>query len=129
VVSALLFRNGRLAWLRSAWQSRQIVPVVCTATVEELLRVLAYPKFRLDRDSIDELLAEFLPYAETVALPEHPPQGPRCRDPHDQVFIDLAIAADAKGIVTGDQDLIALSGRMRIPIRPPARWRETVRVD
>ena len=129
VISALLFRTGRLAWLRSAWESGQIVPVVCAATVEELLRVLAYPKFRLDRDSIDELLAEFLPYAETVVLPEHAPQGPRCRDPHHQACIDLATVADAEGIVTGDKDLLALSARMRMPILPPARWRETLRVD
>jgi predicted nucleic acid-binding protein len=46
---------------------------------------------------------EFLPYAETVVLPANPPQGPRCRDPHEQAFIDLATVADAEGIVTGDE--------------------------
>jgi putative PIN family toxin of toxin-antitoxin system len=97
LVSALLFRGSRLAWLTEAWQGGRIIALVCAATAEELLRVLAYPKFRLSRDEINELLAKILPYAETVTLPEPPPAAPRCRDPNDQVFVDLAIAADADG--------------------------------
>lgn len=46
VVSALVF-GRRLAWLRQAWAAGALVPVVCRPTVDELLRVLAYPKFRL----------------------------------------------------------------------------------
>jgi predicted nucleic acid-binding protein len=46
VVSALVF-GRRLAWLRQAWASGQVVPLLCRPTAEELLRVLAYPKFRL----------------------------------------------------------------------------------
>jgi putative PIN family toxin of toxin-antitoxin system len=126
LVSALLFRGSRLAWLREAWQGGRIIPLVCAATAEELLRVLAYPKFRLSRDEINELLAEILPYAETVTLPESPPAAPRCRDPNDQVFFDLAIVADADGIVTGDQDLLALADEMRLPVCAPAQWREAL---
>jgi predicted nucleic acid-binding protein len=45
VLSALLFVNGRLVPLRAAWQSGELTPLLCAQTVEELLRVLAYPKF------------------------------------------------------------------------------------
>ena len=47
VLSALLFAEGQVAWMRDAWQRGRIVPVVCHETVTELLRVLAYPKFKL----------------------------------------------------------------------------------
>lgn len=47
VLSALLFNNSRLAWGRRGWQAKKIRPLVCTETVNELLRVLAYPKFKL----------------------------------------------------------------------------------
>ena len=47
VLSALLFVNGRLVPLRTAWQSSEVTPLLCAQTVEELLRVLAYPKFKL----------------------------------------------------------------------------------
>jgi hypothetical protein len=46
VVSALVF-GGRLSWLRTAWAARSVVPVICRGTIFELVRVLAYPKFRL----------------------------------------------------------------------------------
>jgi putative PIN family toxin of toxin-antitoxin system len=90
------------------------------------MRVLAYPKFRLSRDEINELLAEILPYAETVTLPASPPPAPQCRDPNDQLFVDLAIAADADGIVTGDQDLLALADEVRVPVCAPAQWQEAL---
>jgi len=69
LVSALLFQNGHLAWLRRSWQSRRISPLLCRTTTDELLRVLAYPKFRLDRNEITALLGDLLPYAETVDQP------------------------------------------------------------
>jgi uncharacterized protein len=47
VLSALLFKSGRLAWLLPAWQEYRVVPLVCRDTLDELLRVLDYPKFRL----------------------------------------------------------------------------------
>ena len=67
VISALVF-GGRLHWLRHAWAFGIVVPVVCRETTEELLRVLAYPKFQLDRREREALLADFLPFAETAAL-------------------------------------------------------------
>ena len=129
LVSALLFKKGRLRWLRHAWQEGLVTPLICTATVQELLRVLAYPKFRLDRDEISDLLAEFLPYAETVTLPAHRQSVPSCRDRTDQVFIDLALAADADGLVTGDRDLLALAEQISLPIKAPAQWRESLGIS
>ena len=73
VLSTLLFAGGRVAWVRDAWQRGRIVPVVCHETVTELLRVLAYPKFKLSRSDQEELLADFLPYAEIVVI-----QDTRC---------------------------------------------------
>ncbi len=80
VLSALLFPSGRLAWLREAWQVGRVVPVVCRETTAELLSALAYPKFRLSVEEREELLADFLPYVEVVALPNPwPPESPAMR--------------------------------------------------
>ena len=57
ILSALLFEHGRLVPLRNAWQAGALTPLLCTPTVEELLRVLAYPKFRLAPADREELLA------------------------------------------------------------------------
>jgi uncharacterized protein len=112
VVSALLFQSGSIARLRPLWQRRAVVPLVCTGTIKELLRVLNYPKFRLTDEERHELLDEYLPYAEVVRPAERPnalAHVPICRDPEDQMFPDLAQAGEADFLVTGDQDLLALN--------------------
>ncbi|MCK9513890.1 MAG: putative toxin-antitoxin system toxin component, PIN family [Pigmentiphaga sp.] len=108
VLSALLFSRGRLAWIRQAWQNHELQPVVCKETVSELLRVLAYPKFKLSPADQEELLADFLPYADVALLPSAWPALPACRDENDQVFLALAVAAGVDALVTGDADLLAL---------------------
>ncbi|RRD57568.1 putative toxin-antitoxin system toxin component, PIN family [Comamonadaceae bacterium OH2545_COT-014] len=107
-LSALLFSNGRLAWLRHAWQRGQLRPLVCKPTASELLRVLAYPKFKLTAQQQQDLLADFLPYAQVVQLPEAWPELPACRDEKDQVFLALAHVGQAQALITGDADLLAL---------------------
>ena len=105
---ALLFTAGRLAWLRQAWQRQQFQPLVCRETVSELLRALAYPKFKLSTSEQQELLADFLPYADVVELPAPWPDLPVCRDKKDQVFLVLAHVGKADALITGDADILAM---------------------
>lgn len=110
VVSALVF-GRRLAWLRQAWASGKVVPVVCRPTADELLRVLAYPKFRLDPAERRTLLEDYLPFAEVAFLPDPPPALPvACRDRGDAAFLQLAVTAGADALVSGDADLTTLQG-------------------
>ena len=109
VLSALVFGGGQAGQLRRAWQAGAFVPLVSAATVQELMRVLAYPKFSLARAAQDELLADFLPYAQTVRMPQPPPPVPDCRDPLDVPFLQLAVAGQAQWLVSGDKDLLVLA--------------------
>jgi putative PIN family toxin of toxin-antitoxin system len=109
VLSALIRPGGSTGRLRLGWQSGLFVPVVATATVAELLRVLAYPKFRLAPDEHFDLLADYLPWTEVAAISQPPPPTPPCRDPDDLKFLQLALAARADALVTGDADLLALA--------------------
>jgi predicted nucleic acid-binding protein len=72
VLSALVFRNDVARRLRHVWQSGQCLPLASTDTAQELLRVLAYPKFKLGTDEQHELLAEYLPYVHSVKIPQPP---------------------------------------------------------
>ncbi len=109
VLSALVFARGTTARLRSAWQAGQCLPLVSAMTVQELVRVLAFPKFRLDKAEQDELLADYLPYTEAVRVPAPPPAVPDCRDPFDIPFLHLAAAGKAVALVTGDADLLRIA--------------------
>ncbi len=109
VLSALVFGGGTAGRLRLGWQQGVFVPLASTATVQELVRVLAYPKFRLSKPEQDELLADYLPYTQTVRIPQPPPAVPKCRDPLDVPFMQQALAGRAKVLVSGDRDLLALA--------------------
>ena len=116
VLSALVFATGRLAALRHAWQGGKYVPLVSKATTAELIRVLAYPKFKLSDEDQQELLADYLPWCTAVRIPNPPPTTPHCRDPFDQPFLQLAIAGKADYLVSGDQDVLSLAGQFKCPI-------------
>ena len=122
VLSALLFRSASANHMRQTWQKGALQPLVSTDTVQELLRVLAYPKFRLSADDQEELLADYLPYTASVRVPNPPPAVPDCRDLHDLPFLELAAAGRAHVLVTGDRDLLALAGMTKFAIVTPAEF-------
>ena len=109
VLSALVFGGGLAGRLRLGWQQAAFVPLVSTASAKELVRVLAYPKFHLSKADQDELLADYLPYAETVHIPQPPPTVPECRDPLDVPFLHLAVAGKAQWLISGDKDVLVLA--------------------
>jgi putative PIN family toxin of toxin-antitoxin system len=109
VLSALVFRGGAAGQVRQAWQRGRVLPLASTATVQELVRVLAYPKFRLSKAEQDELLADYLPYVETVRITQPAPVVPDCRDALDLPFMHLAVAGKAQVLVSGDGDLLAIA--------------------
>ena len=109
VLSALVFGGGAAGRLRLAWQHGGLTPLISTATARELMRVLAYPKFRLSQSDQEELLADYLPYAQTVRMPQAAPAVPACRDPLDAPFLELASVGKARWLVSGDKDLLVLA--------------------
>jgi len=125
-VSALVFREGRLAWLREAWQTGRVVPVVSADTIGEFVRVIAYPKFKLAEDDAKNLLSHYLEHAEAAQMPASPARIPVCRDEDDRMFLRLAYAARAYALVSGDHDLLALAGKSRIPILTPEALRKDI---
>ena len=107
-LSVLLFHAGSLTWLRHAWQSDTIRPLASQDTTVELIRVLHYPKFRLTRDEREDLLGDYLQWCETVRV-TIPAEIPDCRDPFDRPLLELALAARADALLTGDKDLLVLA--------------------
>ena len=115
LLSALVFTHGRTRAVREAWQAGRCEPLVSKATVDELIRVLGYPKFKLVADEQRDLLADYLPYCRTVAIPVKLPRTPPCRD-FDLPFLQLAMAGKADFLVTGDRDLLDIKSRLICPI-------------
>jgi uncharacterized protein len=125
VVSAVCFPRGKLRWLLEHWRSVESTPLLSHATAAELIRVLAYPKFGLSPEIRYDLLADYIPFCETVEITEH--CAVACRDPRDQPFLDLALSGNADIVVTGDFDLLVLAGQTRFVIESPAAYRRRFR--
>jgi putative PIN family toxin of toxin-antitoxin system len=122
LLSALLF-GGRLEGLRRAWRAGRLRLVLSRETVEELLRVMAYPKFRLTRAEITFLFeTELLPFAEVVDVPASAGKRGWSRDPEDDKFIRCAKAGKCDRLVSGDDDLLSLRRVGKLAILSPAAF-------
>lgn len=124
IVSALVFSSRQMAWLRRFWTSGDILPLASRATIDELLRVLAYPKFRLAPNERMELLGDYIPFCQIVLMDSDVADLPHCKDPDDQKFLELAVAGKADWLVTGDPHLLDLAGKTAFSILKPAEARD-----
>ncbi|MEH1876062.1 putative toxin-antitoxin system toxin component, PIN family [Nostoc sp. S13] len=115
IISALIF-GGRVSRLRLAWQDHLFTPLVSKATTSELIRVLAYPKFKLTPTEQEDLLSDYILFCEAVTMPDRLPVIPECRDPFDVPFLLLAMVSEGDYLVTGDCDLLSLKDNFSCPI-------------
>ena len=95
--------------------------LVSEATLNELADVLSRPKFDRyisikDRQEFLRLLsrvADIVPTTYTVHA---------CRDPKDDMMLEVAVNGEAQTLVTGDRDLLSLNPFHGIPIVTPAKY-------
>ena len=119
VLDLLHWRSPGALPILEALRSARAECVADAATLGELQRVLAYPEFALAPAARDALYMDYDRLARRVEVAVAPPL-PRCRDADDQKFLDLAVAAGADAIVTGDDHLLQLAGRCPVDILTPA---------
>jgi hypothetical protein len=120
VVSAVLSRSGTPAALLRAWLGGVYELVVSPALLDELERVLSYPKIasRVSREEARELLNVLRLQADLVADPVGAPSI-ASPDAGDDYLIALAEAASAV-LVSGDADLLGLTGQS--PVYSPTAF-------
>ena len=114
IVSALLF-GGQPAQLMELWQEKRIKLVASKSMMQELLRVLAYPRFDLSAKEIEYLVyQQILPHVDIIDVPAGKPAV--SEDPSDDMFIHCALAAGVRNIISGDQHLLKLKRIQQIEI-------------
>jgi len=104
----------------AAWRSAHFDLVLSEPLLDEIGRVLSYPKIQRRLRWRQEEIARFLLLlrfkADVVDVRGRNARVPR--DPGDDPVLATLIAASADCLVTGDGDLLAL--RDRFPIETPA---------
>jgi putative PIN family toxin of toxin-antitoxin system len=115
-----VFFTGAPYQILKAWRDSRIQIVVSPPIIEEYQRVgetLATQFREVDLQPILDLLtvnAEIVPF-ERLAEPV-------CRDPDDDKFLACALTSCAKHIISGDKDLLTVSGYKGLGILSPRRF-------
>lgn len=125
-----VFRDPACNHLLAALQAGHAEAVVDEVCRAEWLAVLTYPALALEASTRREASEAFdrwtrllpatqLPLREDVKLP-------RCADPDDQKFLELALASGARWLLSKDKEVLKLARRTArggwFQILPPSAW-------
>lgn len=130
-----VFRDPACERLRAALLEGRVVAVVDEPCREEWLAVLGYPQFGLDETARQQAAAAFdqlVLLLPPVAMAPRPDiKLPRCADPDDQKFLELALAAGAQCLLSKDKAVLQLARRTAregwFEILCPSAWEAPVR--
>lgn len=81
------------------------------AGLEELERVVGYPEFAMPAAAAAALVERYRGLASLAAADAPLPALPKCRDPDDQKFLELAARIEADLLVSKDKALLKLRRR------------------
>jgi putative PIN family toxin of toxin-antitoxin system len=114
IISALLF-GGETARVIEKITRNKYEVLISRAVLNEYIRVLAYPKFKLSEDDIRFIIEEIIiPLTTPIEVTT------RCtilkNDPDDNKFLALAIDGKADLLISGDTHLLTLKKYKSIPI-------------
>lgn len=126
VLDLWLFADPRVVPLRSALQRGAVQALVTAATMAELSHVLLRPMAQPWSATADEVLASLRACSRQVEPPpRQAPLPPRCSDPDDQKFVDLAWGWPAAWLLSRDRAVLKLARAARnqgLHIGTPEAW-------
>lgn len=128
-VSAVLSPKGLPAKVLTAWRGEQFHLIISVVILEEINRVLRYPKIVKRHRWPEERIQTFI---EDLAHPAIPTPGELTlnvieEDPADDRYLECAVEGGANYIVSGDQHLLDLKEYRGIPILSPRAFLEVLK--
>ncbi len=121
LVSGIISPLGAPAEIVLRWQQGDFLLITSPALLNELRRVLAYPRIADRLHWSEEERSQFVESFETLALITpgtlHLPGV--TRDPKDDPAVACAVEGEAEFIVSGDQDLLILGAYQGIRMVTP----------
>ena len=110
VLDLLHFDDPATRFLLRALESGRARCGVTDATFGEWQRVLGYPEFALNATQQATLAARYRELSTLIAMDTAVTGLPRCSDPDDQKFIELA-ASGAQALISKDRAVLKLRRR------------------
>lgn len=122
----LLFDDPQAQPLLQALRAGRLQPLATRPMTDELADVLGRPFVRNWPVAAEQVLAQVQAMCRTVdEAPDAGRPAPRCADPDDQKFIDLAWAWATPWLISRDRALLALArpaAARGLRIATPAGW-------
>ncbi len=127
VLDWLVFGNPESDALAAAILAGELRWVATLPMRDELAHVLARGHLDGWKPDASAVWAAWDAHCRIIATPisNGPPGRLRCSDPDDQKFIDLAVAAPARWLVSRDRAVLKLARRLRergIEVTTPPKW-------
>jgi len=126
VVSGVLSGKGYPGRILAAWRDEQFHLVISEAILEEIGRVLRYPRIATRHQWNDAQLRVFIEDLTHVAIltPGELTLSAIAEDPSDNRYLECAVEGDADYIVSGDHHLLNLAHYRGIEILTPRSFVE-----
>lgn len=112
-----IFFSGPPSTILNAWHSRKLQLCVSVEILEEYLNVAERLASRYAGVEYEEILELIVSNSELVQAPGLPDRV--SEDPDDDKFLACALASNTSIIVSGDSDLILVSGYADIQVLTP----------
>ena len=125
VLDWLVFADPSARPLASAIADRRLVWMATTAMRQECTRVVAGTRLATWSPDAAQVHAVWDRWATLAEAPPVMPRSPRCTDPDDQMFIDLALSCRARWLLSRDRALLRLDRRLSplgVRVLTPGGW-------
>ena len=122
LVSGFISAKGSPAKVLACWRDDKFDVVVSSPIIQELERVLHYPRLQNRYNLPEEKIQGFLHRLRRQAIEVEPSEEIALieLDPTDDRYLECALAGEARFIVSGDQHLLELGEFRGIQILTPA---------
>ena len=126
VLDWFVFRNPGVAAVAGAVEQDRIQWIGSPETLAELRHVLQHAPLAGRQFGVEQVLTSAMSLMKLAVVPEPLPLTRwRCSDPSDQKFIDLAVATQARWLLTRDRAVLKLARKTAqsgLLIQVPERW-------
>ena len=123
LIRALIKPQGTVGPMLVHLRNRAYILLYADPLLAELIAKLSLPRirdrYRVSTQEVEAILSLILLRGEPVVSVPH---IAACRDPEDNVILEVAVGGKADFVVTGDQDLLVLHPFQGIPIVGPPRF-------
>jgi putative PIN family toxin of toxin-antitoxin system len=122
MVSGILSEKGVPGRILRAWLEDRFHLVTSRAILEELRRVLRYPKISHRHGWADAQVLEFVEDVESLAIlvPGELRLAVVAEDPSDDRYLECAVEGEAGYVVSGDRHLVKLAQYEGVEILSPS---------